>query len=69
LYTHILENELFPTTTVQQRQHVDAVRVARFSWLVSMFVFDIFKFLVGASRFVVGTLHTLALPWLLAWAK
>jgi hypothetical protein len=39
-----------------------------FSGLINMFVFDIFlKFLVGASRLVVDTLHPLAPPCLRAW--
>ena len=41
-FTNILENELFTTAAVQQRQHVDAVGCHRLiSGLIGVFVFDI----------------------------
>jgi hypothetical protein len=42
IYIFIFENELFPKTELQPRQHVDAVGCGTFySELSSMFVFDI----------------------------
>jgi hypothetical protein len=41
---YIFLNELYPTTLVQQRQNVDAVRCRTFfSWLINIFVFDILQ--------------------------
>ena len=65
-YTHMyIENELFLSTAVQRRQHVDAVGPhVSFSGLVIVFVCDILKILVGASKFVMGILRPLAPPCL-----
>jgi hypothetical protein len=44
----MLENDLLPTTVVQQEKHVDAVKcLTLFSRLISEFVFDILKILSG----------------------
>jgi hypothetical protein len=45
----IFENELFITTAVQQGQHVDAVgcRTFCFTWLISMFDFDLMQIPTG----------------------
>ena len=70
IYTYIyiyiyIENELFLSTAVQRRQHVDAVGPhVSFSGLVIVFVCDILKILVGASKFVMGILRPLAPPCL-----
>jgi len=41
VYTYTFENELFPTTMVQQRKHVFvAGYIILFSGLMSMFAFD-----------------------------
>jgi len=65
-YTHMyIENELFLSTAVQRRQHVDVVGPhVSFSGLVIVFVCDILKILVGASKFVMGILRPLAPPCL-----
>jgi len=49
--------QLFPTTTVKQMQHVDALVVSHglLNGLISMFVLDICKFLMVA-------VHPLAFP-------
>ena len=45
LHETFFENELFPPTAIQQRQHADVVgcRAFFFSGLISMFVFDILQ--------------------------
>jgi hypothetical protein len=46
--TYIFHNELFPTPSVQQRQHMDAVGCHTFiTGLISMFMFDIVQFPSG----------------------
>ena len=69
IYTHIFENKLFPTTAVQQRQHVDAVGCRTFlvaAWSACL-ALTFWKFLQVATRFVRGEAHPLAPPWL--WAR
>jgi hypothetical protein len=53
-YIYTVENEYFPTTTVQQRQQVDAVGCP------TLISFGILQNLVGADRFVLNALHPLA---------
>jgi hypothetical protein len=60
-FTYISHSELFPTKSVRQKQHVDAVGCRKL--LVGQSACSIFsKLLAGLSRFVVGTLHPLAIP-------
>jgi hypothetical protein len=40
-----------------------------FGGLISMLVLDVYKFSVGASRFVVGAVHPLAPPCLQVWIQ
>ena len=55
IFIFIFENELFPTTAVQQRQHVDAVGCGTFfSGLISMFVFDILQIPSGCNQIYSG---------------
>jgi len=54
VYIYTFENEFFPTTTVQQRQQVDAVGCP------TLISFGILQNLVGADRFVLDELHPLA---------
>jgi hypothetical protein len=71
-YTYIFENELFPTTAVQQRQKSQCNTASRVLWggggLINMFVIFC-TFVVGAIRFLVGSLHPLASLWLHAYIR
>jgi len=53
-HIHILENEFFPTTTVQHRQQVDAVGCP------TLISFGDLQTLVFADIFVLDALHPLA---------
>jgi len=55
-YTYISENELHPTTAVQQKRHVDAVGCGTFffSSLVSMFASDILQIPSGNIQICSG---------------
>ena len=67
LYTYIaylVENLLFPTTAVQQRQHVDAVGIRTvFSRLISVFVFNVLYIPTGCIKLVVGALRPFSLSF------
>jgi hypothetical protein len=55
MHSFIFENELFPTSAVQQRQHVDAVGCGTFSsGLISKFVFDILQIPNGCIQIYNG---------------
>jgi hypothetical protein len=66
---YIFEYELYPTTAVQQTQHVDAVGCPTFSsGLISMFVFDILQIpsrcIQICSGFIAPTCSPLAMDLL-----
>jgi hypothetical protein len=53
--TYIFENEFFPTTAVQQRQHVNAAGCGTFfSDLINVFVFDILQIRSGCTQIFSG---------------
>ena len=57
-----------PTTVAEHRTHMETVGWRTFyDGLIDMFIFDILLIPSGASRFVLGSLHPLAPPWLRAW--
>jgi hypothetical protein len=70
LHIHnVLQNELFPTTAVQQRQHVDAVGYRKsFKGLITMFVFDILQSPVRCIQIYSGALHPIAPFSMRAWS-
>ena len=52
---YIFENELLPTTAVHLGQHLAVVRCrAFFSWMISIFVFDILQIPSGCIKFCSG---------------
>jgi len=67
-YTYF-ENDLIPTSVIQQRQHVDGrERRISFGRVTNMFVFDILQIPGRCIQiFVRGAFHPLATPWLRAW--
>ena len=52
--TYIFENELFPSTVVQQGQRVDAVGCRRFFRAVTKFVFRILQIRSGYIQISAG---------------
>jgi hypothetical protein len=58
VHTYIFENELFPTDSVQQRQHVGVVGCRKF-----------FSVPINFRKFLLDSLHLLAPPWLGACPK
>jgi hypothetical protein len=60
-YTCIFENELFPTTAVQQRQHVDLMGCSTClaGWSACL---TSCKFIVGATRIIVGCIAPTCTP-------
>jgi len=65
--THIFENDLLPTTAVQQRQHVDEAG-CHFFWRVHQYVLDILRIPGRCIHICRGCSAPNCTLWLRAWA-